>query len=683
MSMENPGSDLTFDQLAKLSHFRRDLAEALDAALVAAGDASPVFNVLSYGGTGDGDTDDTDAIQDTIDAAADYGGGTVFFPNGEYLISSPELGFCLNITGDNVTLEGESRHGVILRMADGQPGFTRPIQIKDVDDITIRKLSIDGNTANQSVEEHRAGIFLWTTNRVLIEDVTAYNNSGDAVDLLVANHTVIQRCHFYDNDRKAVTLNGGPVEDVVIRDCQFHDNFGGGVVIESELTISGLRIVDTYCGPSPLGGDAASVSIGGFHDDVIVCGCDIIGGMNVTLGSNVWIVDCYLEAGEGNSYPPLMIQSGITDVMVSFCKILQTGDQDDQDNAVRILSEVTQSEDKADRITLFKNKISTAYELACAVKMIDSGDVDLIGNTFVGLVDASIRPAVAINGSDDFFDPLVGVVRVTNNRFINWFSPLIAGSVATGDFEAVVIHNNTVEKGDRAVAYGWDLNHGIVADSIQQCAMSGNEMIGISAYDGVDPAPTNTSFITYPACPILVGGERGGGGRYLCSGTPESQITESIGATAMRRDGSAGLVEYIKASGNNTNTGWVPVGGVAATGTITCTAKTNYVDGEIMTIGDGIQAPKVYEFDVPNDGVTAGRVQLNISGATTAADVAAIVKTAIEANQPSLSVANAGSGVLNLTHKIAGTFANITITEGVTHAGHTVSGMSGGVNPAR
>ncbi len=44
------------------------------------------FNVEDYGAVHDGSTDDTPAIQDTIDACFAAGGGTVFFPNGIYAI---------------------------------------------------------------------------------------------------------------------------------------------------------------------------------------------------------------------------------------------------------------------------------------------------------------------------------------------------------------------------------------------------------------------------------------------------------------------------------------------------------------------------------------------------------------------------------------------------------------------
>ncbi len=120
------------------------------------------------------------------------------------------------------------------------------------------------------------------------------------------------------------------------------------------------------------------------------------------------------------------------------------------------------------------------------------------------------------------------------------------------------------------------------------------------------------------------------------------------------------------------------LGGVAATGTITCATQANTDDNDNVTIGDGFQTAKVYEFDKAGDGVTAGRVQVNISTDTTAETVALRLKTAIEANQPLFTVTTNGAGVVTLTHKVKGTLGNITITEDVTHASFAVTGMSGG-----
>ena len=49
------------------------------------------FNVTGYGATGDGQTRDTLAIQETIDAAHRAGGGTVYFPPGRYLSGTIRL----------------------------------------------------------------------------------------------------------------------------------------------------------------------------------------------------------------------------------------------------------------------------------------------------------------------------------------------------------------------------------------------------------------------------------------------------------------------------------------------------------------------------------------------------------------------------------------------------------------
>jgi Pectate lyase superfamily protein len=136
----------------------------------------------------------------------------------------------------------------------------------------------------------------------------------------------------------------------------------------------------------------------------------------------------------------------------------------------------------------------------------------------------------------------------------------------------------------------------------------------------------------------------------------------------------AGTVNLVA---DNTAARQLLAGDRKATGTITCTTKANYVDTDFMTIGDGINVAKVYEFDTAGDGVTAGRIQVNISASTTAADVATVLATAITANQPAITVSR-NTGVLTLTHNFSGPGTNITITENVANAGHTVSGFTGG-----
>jgi acetylglutamate kinase len=80
---------------------------------------------------------------------------------------------------------------------------------------------------------------------------------------------------------------------------------------------------------------------------------------------------------------------------------------------------------------------------------------------------------------------------------------------------------------------------------------------------------------------------------------------------------------------------------------ITCVIKANLVDTDFFTIAvDGVT--KVYEFDTVGNGVTVGRVQVNVSTDTTAAQVAARLRTAILANQSTLEVTDNTDGTLTV-----------------------------------
>ncbi len=121
--------------------------------------------------------------------------------------------------------------------------------------------------------------------------------------------------------------------------------------------------------------------------------------------------------------------------------------------------------------------------------------------------------------------------------------------------------------------------------------------------------------------------------------------------------------------------------GSPAAGLITCVTKANLVDGEYLTIGDGINPPKLYEFDGVSgaaDGVTAGRIAVDVFADTTAAQVAARLRTAILANQPALSVTDNANGTLTISHLIPGAVGNVAMTENVANAGFLVTGLANG-----
>jgi len=87
------------------------------------------FNVQSYGATGDGHTDDTQAIQNAMNAGMAAGGdggrgGTVYFPTGTYIISK-SLVWKLNGSWQGYfRFEGQNKSNTIIRLADNAPGFS-------------------------------------------------------------------------------------------------------------------------------------------------------------------------------------------------------------------------------------------------------------------------------------------------------------------------------------------------------------------------------------------------------------------------------------------------------------------------------------------------------------------------------------------------------------------------------
>lgn len=119
--------------------------------------------------------------------------------------------------------------------------------------------------------------------------------------------------------------------------------------------------------------------------------------------------------------------------------------------------------------------------------------------------------------------------------------------------------------------------------------------------------------------------------------------------------------------------------GSPSTGSITCVAQNLYAGGDtdFMTIGDGILPAVSYGFSVTGNPI-AGKVEVNISAATTAASVAALLRAAILANQPSLAVVDLGTGVLTVTQNWFGPAGNVAMTENVANAGFLVSGLAGG-----
>jgi Pectate lyase superfamily protein len=214
--------------------------------------STPAVNVMDYGATGDGVTDDRVAVQAALTAGA---GGDVYFPDGTYLLARGPGFWCVTVPADT-SLRGQSRDGTVLKQAGGVAGSVRLLEI-DHPDVLVHRMTLDGNKTEQTADEHRAGIFASGAVRLVVSDVTARNFTGDGFYVYAgANDTSWINVSSTGNVRNGITFGGGSVGGVVSG-----SEFRGNLVqqLDSEPkngnTVDGLTISDSIFDGDGVSGD--------------------------------------------------------------------------------------------------------------------------------------------------------------------------------------------------------------------------------------------------------------------------------------------------------------------------------------------------------------------------------------------------------------------------------------------
>lgn len=104
------------------------------------------YSVKKYGAKGDGLTDDTVAIQNAINSAQTKGGGTVYFPQGTYLISAT-----LTVTADNIQLQGVGWSSIIKAANSLNASMVQASAASGIRwGFGMKNLYLDGNQNNQT-----------------------------------------------------------------------------------------------------------------------------------------------------------------------------------------------------------------------------------------------------------------------------------------------------------------------------------------------------------------------------------------------------------------------------------------------------------------------------------------------------------------------------------------------------
>ena len=280
------------------------------------------INVTSFGAMGDGQTDDTKAIQDAIDYAESQGGGIVYVPDGRYMIKAnidrnvtnflyDEGGVALK---DNVHLL--LSNGATLKAIPTTRGAYQILRVFEKNNVIIEGGTIEGERYEHLADagEWGYGIAILGGSNITIRNLTAKDCWGDGLNIQNSDWRNISparyptnitidnvRCLY--NCRQGLSIEAGyditvknshfsftsgaplgpccgidiepwagsnPVERVIIENCVFEDNASSGLLLMNN-SIDGVLVKNCHF----LGNRDSEAQLKTFWDpkNIIVEGC--------------------------------------------------------------------------------------------------------------------------------------------------------------------------------------------------------------------------------------------------------------------------------------------------------------------------------------------------------------------------------------------------------------------------
>jgi len=147
-------------------------------------DAHPPYS--DVGAAGDGTTDDTAAIQATIDACGATGGGAVYLPACTYLVDVQPSGAALDVPYTNIAVTGDGMGSTTIRLKAGATQTPASDYLVKAQGNTtsshwfaMADLTIDGNGSNQSGHVF-SGLGLFYLANAHVRNVCAQNFPGNS-----------------------------------------------------------------------------------------------------------------------------------------------------------------------------------------------------------------------------------------------------------------------------------------------------------------------------------------------------------------------------------------------------------------------------------------------------------------------------------------------------------------------
>lgn len=190
-------------------------------------------SVLDFGAMGDGQSDDTEAIQHAIDS----GDGHVEFPRGDYRITRPLL-VHLDETG-RTSFTGSAGTAKLIMAGAGPAVHLKGTHGRSADPLSFapqiwkneRMPIIDGLEIEGDHPEadgiRLEGVMQPTLTRLLIREVRTAVHVTDR-----ARNVLIDDCHFYHNTGVGVHLDGVNLHQIIVSDSHISYCRLGGIRVE-------------------------------------------------------------------------------------------------------------------------------------------------------------------------------------------------------------------------------------------------------------------------------------------------------------------------------------------------------------------------------------------------------------------------------------------------------------------
>lgn len=374
-----------------------------------------VINIKQLGARGNNSTDDTTIIQKAINT-----GKSIFFPSGNYLVSS------LDCNDSNINIRGNGRSTTTLRAKTSDTARFIDAENNNKGFI-IRDITIDGNNkASTALYCGDKNISFTSKNRMLIDNISVINCTGTGIFIgntsCTCNNVNIVFCH----DGIVVEGYGAIVSNSVLSRCEDYGlklYRGNGYVTNNKIYRNGNGI---FCDGFVFSVDNNNIQQN--ENNGLVLGDD---SNSNTFNNNIFVANGYYTE---NQTPP----SGNYEIILN-------GDNNSIKDCI-VIPFITEWESKRTAIIQnvkgFNNDIDIilSRSLTNNNALIDIGDI----NTFADISGYNISNYISINNED---------------RTIQGTSATVGYSDVTGaDVTQTVTDNKHLITLSNATIGAWDKN---------------------------------------------------------------------------------------------------------------------------------------------------------------------------------------------------------------------------------